>query len=142
MFPLFISIASFTLIKGEEGSSFNKCIMVLAWFSSQAARNSITICSLQRKPQEMLWVFNNPAGCDFVRKDPSAVLNLDPTQDNTKIHNQIRVQSKTNGTKTLRTHCEATVCYMRETWEGINTQEKMIKKVISECYTWHWHILQ
>jgi len=42
-----------------------------------------------------------------VRKDLSAVLNLDPTQDNTKIHNQIRVQSKTNGTKSLRTHCEA-----------------------------------
>lgn len=47
------------------------------------------------------------AGSDLVRKDPSAVLNLDPTQDNTKIHNQIRVQSKSNGTKTHKTHREA-----------------------------------
>lgn len=73
------------------------------------------------------------AGSDLVRKDPSAVLNLDPTQDNTKIHNQIRVQSKTNGTKTLRTHCGAMLDERNQ--RGINTQERMIKQVISKRYT-------
>lgn len=44
------------------------------------------------KPAESLQ--QSSAGSDLVKKHPSAMLNLDPTQDNTKIHDQTRVQSK------------------------------------------------
>lgn len=66
-----------------------KCIVVLASFSSQGTKSSIKYSS---------------AVSDLVKKHPSPMLNLDPTQDNTKIHDQTRVQIKTNGTKIHITH--------------------------------------